>query len=226
MDLDVDRQNTVFLPGGESDDGDSYVTLALAGGLSTGKVDAGLGVAAKSVESSLAEQQLNAWAFDVGVIGKATFKTDSEFRFIPSAGLSVLNLGRKIEYDSRDASLPRQFRFGAGLRVEAPALAQTEKLFGYRAPMASVSVVGDIVDHSGPDEAIGGGIELGVIDVAFLRVGRRDALGEAREARTSYGLGLALAISGFRITLDYSNYEVDAIFDHTEIYGGAITYAF
>ncbi|UCG52707.1 MAG: PorV/PorQ family protein [Candidatus Latescibacterota bacterium] len=226
--MDPQKERTVFLPEGtgrEFDAGDSQVTLAVAGGLKAGMIDMGLGIAAKYIVSSLAEDKIHTWAFDIGTFGKATFEHDSGIRFIPSAGLSVLSLGRKFEYDGRKTSLPRQIRLGGGFRVEAPPIAQTEDLIGYRAPIASVSLIGDIIAHADSYEALGGGVEFGVIDIAFLRVGRHDILDDGEKGRVSYGLGLAWVISGFRATVEYSSYDLGWIGD-PDAYGVAVTYGF
>lgn len=212
---------TIFLPGGTidrnlSDVSDSHLTLALAGGLITERLEVGVGFAVKPITSEFFGEETNAWAFDVGLLAKTKFEVGTGFRLLPTVGFSVVNLGKDVDYDGSTAKLPRQVRVGAGLRVESPA----HELFGRRVPLATVCGITDYVDEAHRSrEHIGAGLELGFIDILYARLGYYDTLDDGYDGNWYHGVGLAWFFRGLRLSLEHAhfvkpfyleNYDVDA----------------
>lgn len=218
--IETDPSRTIFLPEGAGREfsPDTDVALALAGGVSAGFFDAGVGFAAKRIDAGFADVQ--AWTYDVGLLMKATFGQEALWRVIPSVGVSVLNAGDDIDLAGRPTELPKETRVGAAVRAEISQM----QVAGRGVPVAAVSLVGDMIDAPLSDDS-GWGVELALVDVVFGRFGYRLFDDTLIDNTSTMGLGVAWSFAGVRVSLDYSNYEQN-MFGDTDAYGAGVSYSF
>jgi hypothetical protein len=224
----------IFLPDGESrsfDFTDWYLTLALAGGVSTEMFDAGVGFAAKPLRLGFSDK--SAWAFDVGLLAKAKLALGSDTRIVPSVGMSVLNMGSSIDFGTSTADLPGEKRVGLGVRFEASNAPAIEERFGRRVPIMTIAANSDYVWRSGlgAEDAMGVGFELGFIEVVALRLGFYDHLRDTGGSSiTTYGVGLQWTEWNVTFGFDYARHDLwtsDFIFDSViNTFGFAVSYSF
>jgi len=218
---------TIFLPDGNvpGELTDRHVSLLLAGGLGTDAVDVGFGMAVKRIMSDFLEQDLDAWAFDLGLAANARIEASSAIRIITSAGMSFLNRGPRVKVGSLESNLPHQIRLGGRVRVEGSPEGWKHS---YGRPLAAVTLVGDVIDRDLVSDAVGTGVEIGFLDALFFRAGRQDMNGSAG-SRTTYGLGLAWTFARIRAAFEYATYDLDFIGDFNgdvNSYGASVAYSF
>lgn len=222
-------ERTVFLPEGTGrilNPRDRNITFALAGGWYAGRYELGAGFAVKRLSQDLVDKEFRGWAYDLGVVAKATFGREAPVRLIPSIGLSVLNLGSGVDYGDRKGDLPREGRAGVRLRLEASHV----EFAGRDVPFVSISGVADYVDSPWrqPNKR-GVGLDVGLIDVVHFRLGYIDGLGDDLDGLSSRGFGLDWTVRKLRFTLDYAYYEIPSVlqeFPEAEAYSGAVSFAF
>ena len=215
---------TIFLPSGTGrafDWNDSHVTVTVASGVSTRLVDAGVGFATRRITSKFDNQELDAWAFDVGFIAKFKLETNSGVNVYPSMGISVLNFGQAVDYGSRSSDIPRQVRPGLGLRVEAPSV----NFLGRDVSLVAMSAISDYVSEAHGDNHAGYGFETSFVDAVNVRWGSYNNV-DQNTTVDSYGIGFEWPLWALTFTFNYAHLKLAALFDGVDAYGTGITYSF
>ncbi|MEM1269117.1 MAG: PorV/PorQ family protein [Bacteroidota bacterium] len=174
------------------------------------------GVTVKGLVESVDDVSANGLAFDAGMTYIAG---ESGLRF----GVALKNFGPKMQYDGtglvRFAPLPEQ-RPGAkanAVNIDAAAFELPSQLsvgFSYQRPFseaASATLFGSFTSNSFSQDLISGGLEVGVLDLVYVRGGY--SFQEDRDA-TFYegwnlGAGLNLNVGGRGITADYAYRPVE-----------------
>jgi hypothetical protein len=188
------------------DASDRALSLVLAGGLKREMLSLGLGVCAKSVHSLSADNSVDVWAFDLGLLTKAQLPIVWRRMLSQSLGISVGNVGASVKYDDGASKLPTRWRFGTGTTLAGPPV----DFIGRKVPIGRMSVVGEYMVGS-LDEELGFGLELGVVDLAFFRIGYLDAKDDQEDGAWTKGGGMRLAIKNLRVTASYGTYRVSPV---------------
>jgi len=225
---------TIFLPSGTfvpQTTRDWYMLLSGAIGVGFGPADVGAGVSLKPYSVERPDGRVNQWAFDAGFIAKIVLLEDGPVTVTPSLGASVLNLGDDVELAPNFSEpLPREARFGAGLRVATRATSSIR--FLDNGPVFSLFGILDAVRpvDSGtfnPEDALAYGLEAGLFDALFLRGGIIDR--DQAATQSTWGVGLALHTGTVVLRGDYAHREgLDGFFpqEATDAFSLGLAYDF
>ena len=139
---------------------------------------------------------------------------------ITSAGISVLNLGGDLEFRLTTGSAagffsnapPKTIRFGVGFRMIGPQNDELTRKLGTPNPAWSLATHLEFEKpQSGQGGTVRGGLESGILNLLFVRVGFFDPLGtffgSDRPAETTWGLGLKFPYKRFETRIDYARLE-------------------
>jgi hypothetical protein len=199
MNADNDWERTIFLPDGSSKEfelADWAIPLSLAAGLSTRHVDIGIGSTVKFAYNTFGDETLDATAVDLGAIARKKITPWEDAELSLALGASAINMGSGPAYNGRESDLPYEYRVGIGIG-----------LAGYRenapGPVAlwRVNLNVEFVDTESNGD-FSGGVEFGVLDTAFLRVGQR---GDELSLEGGYwGFGLSTRFGAFAVSADYA----------------------
>lgn len=208
--------------------------VTVAGGLTVSDTYyAGLGVSIKPIWSSgyeadyFGDLDYGKVAFDLGLLFAWDVVDDDGYLIRPSFGLSLLNLGTEIEAGDYRHRLPKNGRFGLGLRMETPGSETWQEWSGTGASFFTLSSSFDIVYdwgdrlqhnyvfgllpvyygtswHYESDEfAYLFGVEMGLMEILFLRWGHFESK-YAPENNDMYGIGIGMAYERFSCRLDWA----------------------
>jgi hypothetical protein len=199
MDSDAPWMRTIFLPDGtgkEFDIADWAVPITIAAGYSTRHLDIGVGSTVKLAYSRVGGETFDATGVDLGAIARTKVTPWDNAELSLALGASAINLGDGPTLDSYETDLPLEYRVGLGVG-----------LAGYggdsRGGAAIWRVSGNIENiDTKSKEDYAAGVEFGVLDTAFLRVGHR---GDDLSMPGDYwGFGLSARIGAFVISFDYA----------------------
>jgi hypothetical protein len=211
MDINADIERTIFLPEGttrEFDATDWAAPLCVAVGLSTNRIDVGVGSTVTFAFSELADETVDATGINVGGIARTRFTPWDGAELCITGGVSAINLGNGPTSDGRPSDLPLEYRAGIGVRLagynEAP-----------RGPAALWRVNGNIENvDTDTGEDISAGLEFGVLDTAFLRVGH---IGDELSLSGDYwGVGISARIGSVALFADYARSSTPILFTDEE----------
>jgi hypothetical protein len=199
MDVDVDSERTIFLPDGvgkEFDPAEWAVPLSVAAGFSTRHVDIGIGSTVKFATSEFGDETFHATGLDVGAIARTRVTPWDNAELSLTLGASAINLGNGPTYGSLKSDFPLEYHVGLGVGLAGYS--------GDSRGAAALWRVNGNVENIDTDfgEDFAFGVEFGVLDMAFLRVGRR---GEELSMDGDYwGFGLSARIESFVLSADYA----------------------
>ena len=199
MDVDFDSWSTIFLPEGVNDDfefTDSAIPISIAAGFSTRHVEIGVGSTVKFVSSEVGDVTFDATGIDVGATARTKVNAWDNAELSIALGASAINLGDGPTYGGHEIKLPLEYHVGIGVGLAG----YSGESRGAAALWRVNGNVEDVDTDSGEDIAFG--VEFGVLDTAFLRVGHR---GEELSMDGDYwGFGLSARIGAFVISADYA----------------------
>jgi hypothetical protein len=143
-----------------------------------------------------------ATAFDLGTTFAVDFRA-GEWLIAPAAGLAWANGGG--DYDAGNggtAPLPGRVTGGVSARLEGPSTT----VYGTPVPAIVLTQNADRTDWSDGDRSTWGlGLEVAVLQIAFMRVGYyRDD--EVDRSDSTWGVGIGLPAGAFRARFDYARY--------------------
>ncbi len=196
--LEPQTQRTIFLPEGvgRTYDADDWMLAALAAARWNYRaLSVGAGVASKFVLQKFAEDNVNDWAFDVGLIAVAPMRLSGGL-VRPRVGYAALNLDNGSSYDGRKSYVATERRGGVGLDFETlPHL-----VYGRAVPLASFSFDYDWIDSEfSTRPQFGMGIELSAVNMIRLRYGLID------DDYSTLGVGAGWDYGQVVFRLDYAH---------------------
>lgn len=216
----------IFLPAGTGrsfDSKDWHMSLVGAAALESDHGMIALGGSAKPIESKIAGNTVSAWGFDVGVLAAWRFEHDSGARIAVTGGASAMNLGSRVNFSTTGFDLPRQIRAGVGIRVNTAP----QHFLGRVSSAASIVTLVEHIDQTfGRDDLLAAGLETGIFDTVYFRMGVVDNLDRPVSNTNTWGLGLAWSYRHVRLSADYSTYELSTQFGDVEAWGGGLSYSF
>jgi hypothetical protein len=207
--------------------------FTLAGGIIVANnLYAGLGFTLKPLWSSgfnMPDRDYNfdSFAFDFGMLIGVETTYESGVTVRPTLGMSVVNIGSAISYpelyEQFDAPLPKQFRYGFGLRIEAAGIPSWDEAMGAETPLVSFSGNFDVIDNiiSGYDldNAYGFGAEIGFLQIIFMRYGLYNSE-YSNSWDSTYGFGAGLTYEQFVFRFDYASWPLlSEELDNSKKYG-------
>jgi hypothetical protein len=205
-----------------SEGSENYVGLSAAGGvLISDVVHVGLGATFKYWWADFApdipevDGGVKTVAFDFGLRATANLFQESGFLLAPAIGVSYANLGPDVDlYDfalqeTVSHALPRALRYGLSVRLETGSDPMTDGIRIHEPPLVGLTANFDVTDAQLYDrsEVYGGGLELAVMRMIFLRAGYvKDEDDDINDA--TFGFGLGLATTKFQARADYARVPV------------------
>lgn len=168
MEPQVER--TIFLPEGtgKTFDASDWGISALASSSWThGVTTLAAGATGKYLDSKLANDDMTAWALDLGAIAAFSLGLGG-CAVTPRLGYALRNLDTGVDYDGRHSDIANEQRIGMGVDLGMPVVST----WGRLVPVASLSMDFDYVDienRSGEDMAAG--FELSAIGLLHIRYG-------------------------------------------------------
>ena len=153
----------------------------------------------------------NTVALDLGVRIAASLFRKSGLLFKPAIGVGYVNLGSDVDLNdvvwpvAVSSDLPRAVRYGISARLESHSSSTIEEGVNHGPSRVCVSINGDVTDAqvSSRSNIYGGGLELGVMGIVFLRAGYiRDRDFEIDDA--TFGFGIGLEAERFHAHADYA----------------------
>jgi len=223
MDVEVESGRTIIFPNGTYEQFDAAewaVPLSIAAGFSTRHVDIGIGSTVKFATSEFGNETFDATGVDLGAIARTSITPWDKAELFLALGASAINLGNGPTYNSLETDLPLEYRVGigiglAGYREDSPGSVALWRVSGN---------IENVDTDSGEDFAAG--VEFGVLDMAFLRVGHR---GEELSMDGDYwGFGLSARIESFVLSADYAR-SSSSVFhsdDEPQCFGLSGTYRY
>ena len=165
-----------------------YLGLALGVMLQTRYVDVAVGAAAKPLTMALDFIDDRVWAFDFGARLDAKLVSSSGGKAVLSIGASTLNRGNNIT-------------ISAPLDITGILPRTAKRYVGRSVSLLTATVTADGVDEteSSEERQTLAGLELGMVDTIFLRIGDSDT-------GSTYGGGLAWEIGSLRMMVDYARF--------------------
>ncbi|GIV57427.1 MAG: hypothetical protein KatS3mg042_0340 [Rhodothermaceae bacterium] len=188
------------------------------------------GATFKVVNETIDDVSATALAVDAGmtyVVGESGLRL----------GVSLKNVGTKLSYSgtglNRQVKLPDQRPDANNVTttfesegVELPSLLNFG--FSYTREIGSgavVTVLGNFRSNSFDQDQFGGGLEIGLYNVLYLR-GGIDLMSESQDLTfyqgTNFGAGLNLDLAGTQVTLDYAYLPTD-FFDAVQMFTVSVT---
>lgn len=206
----------------------SFVTAGLTyARMFTDRISAGF--TAKVINENIDDVSATAIGFDAGmtyIVGETGLRL----------GIALKNIGSKIQYNgvglTRQVQLPNQPPNATansvlieGEGVELPSLLNVGVSYARQVnDAAMVTVLGNFRSNSFDQDQFSGGLQLGLLDVFYIR-GGVDIVSDQDLtffSGTNFGAGIDLNVQGTHLQLDYANRSTD-FFDSVNMFTAAVS---
>jgi hypothetical protein len=197
---------------------ENYFGLSAAGGmLISDLVHVGLGTTLKywwadyAPDVATVDRGVNTVVFDMGFRVAANLFEESGFLLVPAVGVGYVNLGPDVELfdltlqETVKFALPRAVRYGLSARFESGSSPVADERVRREPPLVCLTINLDVADSQVAErsDVYGGGLELSVLRMVFLRTGYiKDEDVEIDDA--TFGFGLGLEAARFQARADYA----------------------
>jgi hypothetical protein len=175
---------------------DWYVPLTFAAAMTKATTYVAGGATVKFVNIGFEDGTVLFTTWDFGVTGGFSPFSREPYLIDVIGGMSWSNRGGTILHNTYEAKPPDEFRAGLSFKFQLidSEFSRTRSLF-------TIDVNTDFLDsRQASGYAIG--TELGIIETAFLRIGKRDEI--FMDGGYSFGVGLQLKIKRLKIRADYA----------------------